>query len=44
MGGAIASVTVGDIFEAAKKGSRPLSEYLRHHRGSITQKKLETAL
>ncbi|KAF4630479.1 hypothetical protein G7Y89_g7654 [Cudoniella acicularis] len=43
-GGTIASVTVGDILEAAHKGSRPLSEYLDHHRGSVTQKQLETAL
>jgi ankyrin repeat protein len=44
MGGTVASVTVGDILEAAHRGSRPLSEYLGHHRRSVTQKQLEKAL
>jgi ankyrin repeat protein len=34
IGRTIASVTIGDILEAANKGSHPLSEYLRRRHGS----------
>jgi hypothetical protein len=44
MGGTVASVIVGDILEAAHRGSRPLLEYLSHHHRSVTQKQLEKAL
>jgi ankyrin repeat protein len=39
-----ASVTAGDVLEAARKGSRVLSEYLTRHRGRVSQKQLEKAL
>jgi ankyrin repeat protein len=39
-----ASVTVGDILDAARRGSRALSEYLARHHGRVSQKQLETAL
>ena len=39
-----ASVTVGEIVSAARKGSRALSNYLARHLGRISQKQLELAL
>lgn len=39
-----ASVTVGDILDAARRGSHALSEYLARHHGRVSQKQLEKAL
>lgn len=39
-----ASVTAGDILDAARKGSRALSEYLARHHGRVSQEQLETAI
>lgn len=37
-------VTVGDIVDAAGKGSGPLSDYLNRHKDKVSQKQLEEAL
>jgi ankyrin repeat protein len=42
--GTRAPVTVGDILDAAGKGSRTLSKYLARHHGKVSQNQLDRAL